>query len=78
MIAVFEATDAKALLAAVSAANPDPAALQHSFQFPGGSALTYDLLSPKDTWVLISEGGRPLDRAFDRWPLIGGEMGHSP
>jgi hypothetical protein len=74
VLAVFETADPSALLAAVSAANLDADRLRTSFQFPGGLRLTYDLFSPHDRWVMISAGGALLDRDFDRWPLIAGQM----
>lgn len=74
VLAVFPAGEAAALLASLNHANPDAAALAHTFQFPGGAKLTYDLLSPQDRWVMISADGQSLDREFDRWPLIDGQL----
>ena len=76
IMVLFQATDPSALLRSVAAANPDPLALRHSFTFPGANTLTYDLDSPKDKWVMISDGSTMLDRSFDRWPLLSGEFDH--
>ena len=74
LIAVFEGSDGRSVLQRVTKANPDPEALRTAFTVPGGNTLTYDLLSPKDTWVMISDGDKALDRKFDRWPLISGDV----
>ena len=74
LVAVFTGTAAGDLLDAIAHANPDASTLAHSFQFPGGAKLTYDVRSPKDKGVMISDDGRLLDRDFDRWPLLAGDL----
>ncbi|MBC7367912.1 MAG: hypothetical protein H7343_14055 [Undibacterium sp.] len=74
LLAVFPRPAADDLLAAVLATNPDEAALRRTFVFPGGRTLTYDVSSPPDRWVMIADSGQPLDRDFDRWPLIDGRL----
>ena len=61
-------------LRAILESNPDPAALAHTFQFPGGPRLAYDPAAPQDRWVLISQDGQALDRDFDHWPLVAGRF----
>lgn len=74
ILAIFPAGEPAALLAALVQSNPDAASLAQAFQFPTGPRLTYDLHSPPDRWVMVAVDGRPLDREFDRWPLISGQM----
>jgi hypothetical protein len=74
VLAVFPSGDPAALLRTVLQANPRPGALEHQFQFPGGPRLDYDLRSPQDRWVMVAVDGQPLDREFDRWPLISGQL----
>ena len=74
LLVVFPQPAAGDLLDAVLAANPDEAALRRSFVFPGGRVLAYDVTSPPDRWVMIADSGQPLDRDFDRWPLIAGQL----
>jgi hypothetical protein len=59
-----------AVLEAVEQANGNAAALQTSFQVPGGDRIGYDVAAPKDRWVITNISGRPTDRRFDRWPRI--------
>ena len=72
LVAVFRNVAPAELLRALTAANPDEAALAREFVFPGGRKLTYDLNSPRNQWVMISDSGKILDREFDRWPLLDG------
>jgi hypothetical protein len=74
LLAVFRDRTSAELLRAIQESNPDPAALAHSFQFPHGPRLTYDLASPPDRWVMVAHDGQALDREFDRWPLIAGHF----
>ena len=54
--------------------NPDAGLLKSTFQFPGGSKITYDIDAPKNKWIMISADGQLLDRDTDQWPLIGGDL----
>ena len=74
LVAVFRDIAPAELLRTLIAANPDEEALAHEFFFPGGRKLAYDLHSPSDQWVLISDSGKNCDRAFDRWPLLDGHF----
>jgi hypothetical protein len=70
LIGVFESGKAETLLTSVSHDNPDEEKLRHEFQFPEGRKLTYDVLSPKNQWVMISDDDKLLDRDFDQWPQV--------
>lgn len=74
LIAVFKNGDAATLLAGLIKSNPDPDRLKTSFQFPDGRNITFDVLAPKDKWVMISADGQMLNRDFDKWPLISGHF----
>ncbi len=74
LLGVFHDVAPDELLRALVRANPDESALAREFVFPDGRKLTYDLRSPRDRWVMISDSGRPLDRVFDQWPLLDGRL----
>jgi hypothetical protein len=74
LMAVFENADATTLLTQLTQSNPNIELLKTSFQFPGGSKLTYDVNAPKNKWVIISDNVQLLDRDFDNWPLINGDF----
>jgi len=74
LLAVFQDTNAGALLSRLKLANPDSGQLKSSFQFPDGQKLTYDLNAPRSKWIIVSENGQLLNRDFDNWPLIEGEF----
>jgi hypothetical protein len=73
VVLVHEGTPAQ-ILAALTAANPDPDALARRFRWPNGPELAYDVHAPKHRWVMTSVDGARLDRAFDRWPLLAGTL----
>ncbi len=58
----------------LAAANADPSQLRHTFQWPDGPRLTYDVTAGKGDWVMVSENGKTLDRAHATWPLMAGEL----
>lgn len=74
LIAVFKKSDTTMLLDELMKSNPDTEKLKTGFQFPEGPGITYDVLAPKDKWVMVSANGNMLDRDFDKWPLINGEF----
>jgi hypothetical protein len=74
LLALFKGGDADSLLSGLIKSNPDNDQLKSCFQFPGGRKLTYDVRAPKDKWVIISENGTEMERDFDRWPLIDGNL----
>lgn len=75
LIALFKNRKTDTLIADLMKANPDSNQLKSEFAFPDGSRITYDVSSPQDKWVMVSADGRMLDRNFDKWPLIEGDIG---
>lgn len=75
IVAVFRQGNAASVLDAVVAENADPALLVRSFRWPGGPEISYNVYAPKNRWVIATVDGEPLDRAFDKWPMMDGEMG---
>ena len=73
-MAVFEGIQLHNLMDGFMLANSDPEQLNQAFQFPGGQKIEYDVLAPKNKWVIKAVDGNPLDRDYDKWPLIGGEF----
>lgn len=73
-MAMFEGDNPLELLKSVIEINSDPDQLQQTFQFPSGRKLIYNVLAPKDKWVMISDNEIILDRNFDTWPLIEGDL----
>ena len=55
-------------------ANPNPAMLYHTFKFPQGPTLTYEINARKNRWVIASVNGEDVDRRFDFWPRLSGWM----
>lgn len=74
LVAVFETTDVDALLSQLVRANPDVKLLKSEFRFPLGRSLTYDVYAPKNKWVMISDNAQMLNRDFDQWPLMDGDL----
>jgi hypothetical protein len=72
LLVLFPETEPSGLLEAVVAANPSPADLRRGFRFPAGSEVAYDLNGPANRWVITAIDGQPVDRRFDRWPLLSG------
>lgn len=54
--------------------NPDTKILKTQFRCPEGSKIEYDLNAPKNKWMIKSVNDQPLDRDFDKWPLIDGTI----
>ena len=54
--------------------NPEINKLRSEFKFPEGSLIEYDIHAPKDKWVITSVNHKPVDRDFEKWPLISGEF----
>ncbi|MGC9521574.1 MAG: hypothetical protein ACP5HG_06795 [Anaerolineae bacterium] len=74
VVAIFRSDNVEHVLMAVSTANPDAEALVRTFQWPGGPTLTYDVQAPRNRWVITAVNGDPVDRAFDAWAQIDGEI----
>jgi hypothetical protein len=74
IVAVFEGGDANKILNDVETSNPDIERLKTTFQFPGGSLIEYDVYAPKNKWVITKVDGKLLDREYDAWPLLQGNI----
>lgn len=62
----------KVALYALDHLNGDKGKLFHTFEFPGGRKLRYDVMSPKNKAVMISVDDEELDSDIDTWPLLSG------
>jgi hypothetical protein len=78
ILALFENQSPDELVKKLAEANPEPEKLKSAFQFPAGAIIEYELLSPKDKWEITAVDGKPVDREFDKWPLIEGEFANMP
>lgn len=74
VMAVFEGVQPAHILENILSSNPTQEKLRYIFQFPGGSKIEYDVNASSNMWVLKSIDGNPVDRNFDQWPLIDGEL----
>ncbi|MBN1539382.1 MAG: hypothetical protein JW939_04500 [Candidatus Thermoplasmatota archaeon] len=54
--------------------NHDERKLEHTFDLPDGKRIGYDVTAPRNRWVITSVGGQNVDRRFDGWPLIDGDI----
>jgi len=52
--------------------NHDEKVLNYKFEYPGGKSIRYDVMAPRNQWVIISVGGQDTNRDFDGWPDIYG------
>ena len=64
----------KKVLAAVAKANSDAPRLRHLFKRPDGRVVEYDTHAPKDKWVIKAIKGENVDRDFDAWPVLDGNI----
>ncbi|VXD14439.1 hypothetical protein [Marinoscillum sp. 108] len=74
LVAVFQEVQTAAIFEEVIRENPDPEVLNTQFQFPDGPLLGYDTKAPHNQWVMQSLDGQKLNRDFDSWPLIEGDL----
>ena len=70
VVHLSSSSDPQAVLAAITTANNEPEQLQTSFAIPDASRIHYDLKAPRDRWVIKRVDELPVDREFDRWPLM--------
>lgn len=75
LVAVFERRGWEGLLEEIRRSNPDEGRLSDHFQFPGGEMIGYDVDASPEKWVIATEDGKELDRDFDGWPLMDGDIG---
>ncbi len=62
------------LLRALHEKNGDDETLHTQFVWPDGTVLTYDVQAPKGVWVMESVNGERLDRDYDAWPQLSGDV----
>lgn len=74
LMTVFEGVEPLVIFEEVLKENSDPKILNNQFKFPEGPLLKYDVLAKKDQWVMVSKDGQKLDRDFDSWPLLEGDL----
>ena len=64
----------ESLLRRLTTTNAGIKALESRFQYPDGPAITYDVLAPKNQWVIIAVNDQPVDRNHGQWPLMQGTV----
>ncbi|MGA1792583.1 MAG: hypothetical protein ACMUHM_01395 [Thermoplasmatota archaeon] len=69
IIVVFDKS-AEEAISLIDHLNHDVRSLGFTFEFPGGERIDYDVLAPRNRWVITAVGGQEVDRKFDRWPLL--------
>lgn len=74
MIAVFENVEPLKIFQDVLKENSNSEILNSQFKFPNGPLLEYDVLAPKNKWVMTAVNGKKLNRDFDSWPLLEGDL----
>ncbi|WP_406684677.1 hypothetical protein N1F78_02825 [Seonamhaeicola sp. MEBiC1930] len=74
LMVIFEEVDPTLVFAEVLKENSNFEILRSQFKFPNGPVLRYDVKAEKNQWVMVSEDGQNLDRDFDSWPLIDGDL----
>ena len=74
IICLFQKNETEQLLEKITESNCNQKVLYHKFQFPDGKSITYDVFPPKNKWVIISYDNKRLNRNFDFWALIDGEL----
>ncbi len=60
------------LAKALAQSNPNAADLSHTFHWPTGETVDYDVNAPKGLWVITAIDGKPVDRAYDSWAQLDG------
>jgi len=74
LIYLFQKSEADQLFDDIAESNNNQEVLYKKFLFPDGKNIAYDVLSPKNKWVIISYNNKKLERNFDLWPLMDGEL----
>lgn len=74
IIAVAENQNPVDFLDKLVMSNSDTNLLTHQFTTTEGTKIEFDVNSPKDSWIIQSINGKPVDRKYDRWPLIQGDF----
>ena len=74
VVALFHQANAGQVLKLITDANPQPQKLYSQFNWPGSDTITYDLHSPKNLWVIKTAGKQNMNRQYDTWPLMDGDI----
>ncbi|MEP2023733.1 MAG: hypothetical protein ABJH98_17610 [Reichenbachiella sp.] len=74
IMTAFEEVDSSAIFEEIVKENSNPELLKSQFKFPNGLLLKYNVKAKKNQWVMVSENDQKLNRNFDSWPLIEGEI----
>ncbi|MCM2372121.1 hypothetical protein [Aporhodopirellula aestuarii] len=74
IVCLVHGGDPQAALTAIETANPDVDRLKKSFRHPGGNRIDYDTGAPQSRWVIERVDGEAVDRRFDSWPRLRGDV----
>jgi len=74
LMVVVRSNSAEDVANTIQQNNPDKKAYHTKFNHPNGNFITYDLDSPKDTWVIKSVNNKPVNRQFAKWPFFEGNI----
>jgi len=77
IMAIVKAKSAKESLKLILRNNSDQQLLKKQFKHPNGTAIAYDLDSPKNMWVVKAINDIPVNRKFEQWPLFEGNIENS-
>lgn len=72
IMVVFENENPQELATKLLDLNPNIEGLKTKFHFLNGSTIEYDVLSPRNKWIIKAVDGKALDRSFGNWALIEG------
>jgi hypothetical protein len=62
------------VLGTLREANPCQGAVRTQFGWPDGRRVAYDVNAGKGTWVIAAADGQPVERSYDAWPRVSGEL----
>lgn len=62
------------LLDELQQTNTDTKTLEHTFTFPDGTQIHYDLNAPRNRWVITGENNQPLERNWRHWEQVTGTV----
>lgn len=72
IMVIFENENPQELANKLLELNPNIVDLKTQFNFLNGYKVNYDVLAPRNKWVIKSVEGKALDRIFGNWALIEG------
>ncbi len=74
VLVVSAQQDANILLKRILDLNPVPGDLKTIFHHPDGDIIEYDVMAPRDKWVIRKINGKEAGRDFYDWPFFEGCM----